>query len=117
MSPGNLPLTQVRLNPIVLFFAVAVSLMTALIFGLAPAIQASRIELQDVLRSDDRSTSRQNNGAKTLQSAVARRLRSAGSCPGYGRLIRLDQLFDSATHKGDWCANGSGRAPRRCIEV
>jgi putative ABC transport system permease protein len=50
MSPSNLPLTQIQLNPVVLFFAVAVSLMTALIFGLAPAIQASRTSLQDVLR-------------------------------------------------------------------
>lgn len=50
MSPGNLPLTQIQLNPVVLYFAVAVSLMTALIFGLTPAIQASRTSLQDVLR-------------------------------------------------------------------
>lgn len=50
ISPSNLPLTQIRLNPVVLFFAVAVSLMTTLIFGLAPAIQASRTNLQDVLR-------------------------------------------------------------------
>lgn len=55
ISPGNLPLTQIRLNPIVLFFAAGVSLMTALIFGLAPAIQASRINLQVVLKGGGRS--------------------------------------------------------------
>ncbi|HVQ36259.1 MAG TPA: ABC transporter permease [Pyrinomonadaceae bacterium] len=51
VSPSNLPLAQIQLNPIVLGFAVAVSLMTAVIFGLAPAIQASRTNLQDVLRA------------------------------------------------------------------
>ncbi|MEK6279148.1 MAG: ABC transporter permease [Acidobacteriota bacterium] len=55
ISPGNLPLTQIRLNPIVLLFAVSVSLMTAMIFGLAPAIQASRINLQVVLKGGGRS--------------------------------------------------------------
>ena len=55
MSPSNLPLTQVRLNPVVLLFAVSVSLITALIFGIAPAIQASRTNLQDVLRCGGRS--------------------------------------------------------------
>ena len=55
VSPSNLPLTQIRLNPIVLCFAVGVSLMTALIFGLAPAIHASRINLLGVLKSGGRS--------------------------------------------------------------
>lgn len=57
ISPSNLPLAQIRLNPVVLFFAVAVSLITAFIFGLAPAVQASRINLQDVLRGGGRSES------------------------------------------------------------
>jgi putative ABC transport system permease protein len=55
ISPGNLPLTQIGLNPIVLFFAAGISLLTASIFGLAPAIQASRINLQGVLRGGGRS--------------------------------------------------------------
>jgi putative ABC transport system permease protein len=50
ISPSTLPLTQISLNPMVLLFAAGVSLMTALIFGLTPAIQASRINLQIVLR-------------------------------------------------------------------
>jgi putative ABC transport system permease protein len=70
MSPSNLPLTQVRLNPIVLSFAVVVSLMTALIFGLAPAIQASRIDLQDVLRGGGRSASGGRRRQRIRQTLV-----------------------------------------------
>jgi putative ABC transport system permease protein len=70
MSPSNLPLTQVRLNPIVLFFAVVVSLMTALIFGLAPAIQASRIDLQDILRGGGRSASSGRRRQRIRQTLV-----------------------------------------------
>ena len=51
VSPSTLPLTQIQLNPIVLSFAVGISVMTALIFGLAPAMQASRINLLGVLKS------------------------------------------------------------------
>ena len=55
VSPGNLPLTQIRLNSTVFVFAVGVSLLTALIFGLTPAIQASRTNLLGVLKSGGRS--------------------------------------------------------------
>ena len=70
LSPSNLPLTQVRLNPIVLFFAVAVSLVTALIFGLAPAIQVSRTSLQDVLRGGGRSESGGRRRQRIRQTLV-----------------------------------------------
>jgi putative ABC transport system permease protein len=55
VSPSTLPLTQISLNPIVLLFAAGVSLMTALVFGVAPAIQASRTNLQVVLKGGGRS--------------------------------------------------------------
>ncbi len=70
ISPSNLPLTQIRLNPVVLFFAIAVSLMTALIFGLAPAIQASRINLQDVLRGGGRSETAGRRRQRIRQTLV-----------------------------------------------
>jgi putative ABC transport system permease protein len=70
LSPSNLPLTQVRLNPIVLFFAVAVSLVTALVFGLAPAIQVSRTSLEEVLRGGGRSESGGRRRQRIRQTLV-----------------------------------------------
>lgn len=70
VSPSNLPLIQIRLNPIVLFFAVSVSLMTALIFGLAPAIQASRTNLQHVLRGGGRSETAGRRRQRIRQTLV-----------------------------------------------
>jgi putative ABC transport system permease protein len=51
LSPNNLPrLDQINLNSNVLLFAVSISVLTALLFGLAPALQKTRLNLQDVLK-------------------------------------------------------------------
>jgi putative ABC transport system permease protein len=57
-------LDQVRLDPAVLGFTLGITLLTALIFGLAPALRASRVELQDALRE----------GARGGSSGASRRL-------------------------------------------
>ncbi|HEV8613321.1 MAG TPA: ABC transporter permease, partial [Gemmatimonadales bacterium] len=57
-------LDQVRLDPTVLGFTLGITLLTALIFGLAPALRASRVDLQDALRE----------GARSGSSAASRRL-------------------------------------------
>lgn len=50
-GPANLPrLKDVNLDTTVLFFALAVSVLTGLIFGLAPAIQCSRLDLNETLK-------------------------------------------------------------------
>src|SRR5499426_1773912 len=55
-GPRDLPrLNQIELNPTALGFAVAVSLLTALIFGLTPAIQMSRTDLHESLRAEGRT--------------------------------------------------------------
>src|SRR5262245_45592342 len=55
-GPRDLPrLNQIELNLLALGFAVAVSLLTALIFGLAPAMQLLRTDLQEPLRAEGRS--------------------------------------------------------------
>jgi putative ABC transport system permease protein len=52
-GPRDLPrLNQIELNPTALGFAVAISLLTSLIFGLAPALQMLRPDLQESLRAE-----------------------------------------------------------------
>ena len=54
-SPGNLPRqTEIGFDGRVLVFALAVSVLTALIFGLAPALQFSKPDLQEVLKEGGR---------------------------------------------------------------
>ncbi len=55
-GPRDLPrLNQIELNPLALGFAVAMSLLTALIFGLAPAMQMLRSDPQESLRAEGRT--------------------------------------------------------------
>jgi putative ABC transport system permease protein len=56
LSPSDLPrLHQVGLDPLVLGFALGISLLTALIFGLAPALQLARPNLQETLKAEGRT--------------------------------------------------------------
>ena len=51
LSANDLPrLDQVNINPSVLLFAVGISILTALLFGLAPALQETRLQLQEALK-------------------------------------------------------------------
>lgn len=51
LSPGDIPrLEQAGLDPVTLLFAIGLSAVTALIFGLAPALQFSRPNLQNALK-------------------------------------------------------------------
>src|SRR5438552_5805572 len=51
LSANHLPrLEQVDVNSRVLLFAIGISVLTALLFGLAPALQKTRLNLQDVLK-------------------------------------------------------------------
>lgn len=55
IPPGTIPdESQISLNIPVLLFTLALSLLTALLFGLAPAIQAARTDMAGALRSSGR---------------------------------------------------------------
>lgn len=51
LSPSNLPrIEEIRIDRGVVAFALTISLLTGLLFGLAPARQATRVDLQEALK-------------------------------------------------------------------
>jgi putative ABC transport system permease protein len=56
LSPANLPrLDQIALDPAACGFAIVVTLLTSLVFGLAPAIHLTRSDIQSTLKDEGRS--------------------------------------------------------------
>jgi putative ABC transport system permease protein len=69
LAPANLPrLDQVRLDPSVLLFTLGLSLAASLVFGLIPALKASRVDLSDALKQGARGTT--GGDSKTLRGAL-----------------------------------------------
>ncbi|MEX2179250.1 MAG: ABC transporter permease [Gemmatimonadaceae bacterium] len=68
LAPATLPrLDEIRVNATALTGAVAITLMSTVVFGLAPAVMSSRIEVQQVLRSG----TRQSAGRRSRLAAEA----------------------------------------------
>ena len=58
INPGNIPrLAEITIDARVLVFAAAISILTGIIFGLAPAVRAVRVDLNSSLKSGGRSSS------------------------------------------------------------
>ncbi len=56
--PSDLPITlSFQLNPRVLFFSLAVALMSVLFFGLVPALQTTRVDLASAMKTGDSAAS------------------------------------------------------------
>ena len=70
IGPANLPrLDQVAIDPMVLGFAVLAALGSALLFGVVPAMRASRVDVADLLRAGGRTSSLSGAG-KWLRAGV-----------------------------------------------
>jgi predicted permease len=102
MKPGNVPLVAAHLDFRVVSFAVVVTLLTAILFGLAPAWQGTKIDLNGALKDDSRAaagTVRRHDLTNTLivgQMAFSLVLLiSAGLClRSFDRLQAVDPGFD-----------------------
>jgi predicted permease len=71
ISPRDLvSLQSVGLNLTVLGWTLAVSMLTGIIFGLAPALHVSRLNLNDSLKEGGKSESAQASGSRRLRSAL-----------------------------------------------
>jgi putative ABC transport system permease protein len=67
LSPDNLPrLQEIDVDGRVLFFTLALSVLTGLIFGLAPALQASRPRLQHTLKEGGAAATRGRHWLRNL---------------------------------------------------
>jgi predicted permease len=64
LAPADLPrLDEVTIDVTALGFALGVSLVSTVIFGLAPALQVSRVQLVEGLRQGGRGSTRRTRGA------------------------------------------------------
>lgn len=57
LPQGVLPVPDVHLDSNVLLFAMCLTLVTGLLFGIAPALRAARVDLNDVLKQSGRGAS------------------------------------------------------------
>jgi putative ABC transport system permease protein len=70
LKPANVPrITELRIDGLVMAFTLGVAVLTGLVFGLAPAIQTSRTNLQDTLKEGGRSGSADRSG-QTMRRAL-----------------------------------------------
>jgi len=71
ISPRDLvSLQSVGLNLTVLFWTLGVSVLTGIIFGLAPAFHISRLNLNDSLKEGGKSEAGQASGSRRLRNAL-----------------------------------------------
>jgi putative ABC transport system permease protein len=103
LLPPTIPRTgDIRLDAIVLIFAAAISLGTGVLFGLAPALAASRTQLTEVLKEGQKTVQtgwgrlRMQNAFVIAQFALGLVLANAGLLliQSYATLTEVDQGFD-----------------------
>jgi putative ABC transport system permease protein len=101
LGPDNLPrLQEIDVDGRVLFFTLALSVLTGLIFGLAPALQASRPRLQHTLKEGGAAATRGRHWLRNLlvvsEVAIAMTLLVGAGLMlnSFVRLQRVDTVVD-----------------------
>jgi putative ABC transport system permease protein len=119
LQPANLPrLDEIQLDKTVLFFTLAISVATALLFGLVPALQASQPDFNASLKDNGRSSSegvrrKTARGVLVVAEVALAMILMAGAglmISSFARLIRVapgfapEQLttFDFSPDVGDY---------------
>jgi predicted permease len=69
-KPANVPLVTAHLDLRVVGFAAAISLLTGLLFGLVPALQAARQDLNSGLKDDSRTASGAGSGIGVRRALI-----------------------------------------------
>ena len=89
LHPAGLPrLNEIHIDHTVLGFSLGLSLLTALLFGLLPAIQGTHLNLSDTLKESGRSTSAARSQTARGMFVVAEFALSLVLLIGAGLLIR-----------------------------
>ncbi len=71
LSPANLiGVDQVGVNGKILAFTLGISVLTGVIFGLAPALEASRINMNDTLKESSRGTAGSSRGRRLRDALI-----------------------------------------------
>jgi len=71
LAPADIPrVTEVRIDGVVLALAAAVALMTGLVFGIVPALQARRLDVQGALKAEESRGSTAGRERGTLRSIL-----------------------------------------------
>src|SRR4029077_12296248 len=71
LHPPDIPrLAQVSIDFRVLSFTLLISLLTGILFGLAPAAQFSKVDLNDALKEGSRGASAGRGGRRTRSTLV-----------------------------------------------
>ncbi len=89
IGPTDLPhLDKVAIDPAVLMFSIGAGLAAAMLFGLAPALRASRPDVMDVLRGSGRTAGLSGGGGLRNAVAVAEVALSFVLLIGSGLMVR-----------------------------
>jgi predicted permease len=127
IAPAGLPrLNEVTIDTRVLLFASVVSLAASVVFGLAPALQASRVDLNDILKQGGRGPAGGAGGGRVRASLIvfetaaavvlvigaALLIRSFSALSGVDMGFRTDHLLLADTTVPSADVNAARRAVR-----